>query len=227
MQEIIDHLEKSIKDTFFSKSEAKTLSQLIKRHVSKEEELKRLQSHVFNLANKTANSTNFNHVMKWLEQANSALTEAFNEQSEVCFSPGGQCRGTIIEQIESATTKLDICVFTISDDYLSDALLHSFRKGVRVRVVTDNDKTLDMGSDIARLTRSGIPVKMDSTRNHMHHKFAVVDESTLITGSYNWTRSATEFNHENILVTKETGLVKSYLTEFEKLWKEMIPYKDQ
>lgn len=225
MKEIIDHLEKSIKDTYFSKSESKTLGELIRKNVSKEEELKSLQNHVFNLANKTANADNFNHVMKWLEQANMALTEAFNDQSQVCFSPGGQCRGTIIEQIESARKKLDICVFTISDDHLTDALLASFRKGVKIRVVTDNDKSYDLGSDIEELNRRGIAVKMDTTRNHMHHKFAIVDEAVLITGSYNWTRSATEFNHENLLVTKETGLVKSYLDEFEKLWSEMVVYK--
>lgn len=225
MKEIIDHLEKSIKDTYFSKSEAKTLEYLIRQNISKEDELQQLRSHVFNLANKTANPENFNHVMKWLEQANSALTAAFNEQSKVCFSPNGECRITIVEQIQSAKKTLDICVFTISDNHLADALLVAHRKGVNVRVITDNDKSYDIGSDIEHLDRHGIAVKMDSTSNHMHHKFAIIDEATLITGSYNWTRSATEFNHENLLVTKEPGLIKSYIEEFEKLWKEMVMYR--
>ncbi|MEL7002432.1 MAG: phospholipase D-like domain-containing protein [Bacteroidota bacterium] len=225
MKEIIEHLEKSIKDTYFSKSEAKELEQLIRRNINKEDDLKRLQSHIFNLANKTASSENFNHVMKWLEQANSALTEAFNDQSDVCFSPNGECRNTIADEIDRARKKLDICVFTISDNRLADALITAHRKGVRVRVITDNDKSFDMGSDIEHLNRNGIAVKMDDTSNHMHHKFAIVDDCTLITGSFNWTRSATEFNHENILVTKETGLIKSYSQEFEKLWGEMFSYK--
>jgi phosphatidylserine/phosphatidylglycerophosphate/cardiolipin synthase-like enzyme len=58
----------------------------------------------------------------------------------------------------------------------------------------------------------------------MHHKFMVVDDSSLITGSYNWTLSAAKYNHENVLLTTEGGLVKSFLKEFGQLWHHMEPY---
>ena len=61
---------------------------------------------------------------------------------------------------------------------------------------------------------------MDNTPNHMHHKFALIDQRVLVNGSFNWTRSATEYNQENILVTDEQGLVAAYLREFESLWEE-------
>jgi cardiolipin hydrolase len=65
---------------------------------------------------------------------------------------------------------------------------------------------------------------MDATPNHMHHKFMIVDDLALVTGSYNWTQSAARFNHENILVMKEPGVVKSFLKEFEQLWGRMVDY---
>ena len=52
----------------------------------------------------------------------------------------------------------------------------------------------------------------------MHHKFAVFDRRILLTGSYNWTRSAAGHNEENLLVTDEAKLVGPYLQRFEKLW---------
>jgi len=52
---------------------------------------------------------------------------------------------------------------------------------------------------------------------HMHHKFAIMDE-TLLTGSYNWTRSAAQRNYENILVTEERGLLREFTKEFDQLW---------
>ena len=52
----------------------------------------------------------------------------------------------------------------------------------------------------------------------------VVDDRALITGSYNWTQSAARYNHENILLTKEGGVVKSFLSEFDQLWKSMEKY---
>ena len=47
-----------------------------------------------------------------------------------------------------------------------------------------------------RLARSGIAVAFDSSPHHMHHKFAIFDLTRLLTGSYNWTRSAAESNEE-------------------------------
>lgn len=78
----------------------------------------------------------------------------------------------------------------------------------------------DQGSDICSLIDHGVLVRMDSSANHMHHKFAIIDKKTLVNGSFNWTRSATDYNQENILVTDEPKLVNAYLAEFESLWLE-------
>jgi phosphatidylserine/phosphatidylglycerophosphate/cardiolipin synthase-like enzyme len=52
----------------------------------------------------------------------------------------------------------------------------------------------------------------------MHNKFAVVDGTILLTGSYNWTASAFRESHENLVVTSERRLVAAFKTRFEKLW---------
>jgi phosphatidylserine/phosphatidylglycerophosphate/cardiolipin synthase-like enzyme len=65
---------------------------------------------------------------------------------------------------------------------------------------------------------------MDNTKNHMHHKFMIADDISVITGSYNWTTSAARFNHENILLTKESGVVASYRKGFDQLWEQMADY---
>ena len=48
----------------------------------------------------------------------------------------------------------------------------------------------------------------------MHHKFAVVDGSVLLTGSFNWTHAAHERNCENLLVTDDAYFVARYAAEF-------------
>ncbi len=115
-------------------------------------------------------------------------------------------------------------MFTISDDRITDAIVQAHRKGVRIRIITDNKKIHDHGSDIKELAAKGLQVRVDKTRSHMHHKFALFDGSRVLTGSYNWTRSAALFNHENVLVTDQPGIVQDYSREFEKLWKEMATY---
>ncbi|MCB0845448.1 MAG: DUF1669 domain-containing protein, partial [Bacteroidetes bacterium] len=87
--------------------------------------------------------------------------------------------------------------------------------------LTDNDKYWDKGSDIEKFTKAGIEVKVDRTESHMHHKFAIYDRKYVLTGSYNWTRSAATSNQENILVTSDQEVVKKYMSEFDRLWRNM------
>ena len=54
----------------------------------------------------------------------------------------------------------------------------------------------------------------------MHHKFAVFDGRTAVTGSYNWTRSAARVNQENLVVSDDPRLVKPLVEEFERLWEK-------
>lgn len=52
----------------------------------------------------------------------------------------------------------------------------------------------------------------------MHHKFVIIDNNILISGSINWTRSAFFGNFENALVTNEPAIVKPFINEFERIW---------
>ncbi|WP_181304023.1 phospholipase D-like domain-containing protein [Rufibacter sp. XAAS-G3-1] len=146
-------------------------------------------------------------------------------QNAVYFSPGEECLTAILECIHAATSSLKICVFTISDDRITNALLLAHRKGVKIQLLTDNEKLFDKGSDIRQLAQAGLKVKVDNTSNHMHHKFAIIDHTHVLTGSYNWTRSAALYNHENVLVTSDAHVVASYAEEFNRLWEEMSFYK--
>jgi phosphatidylserine/phosphatidylglycerophosphate/cardiolipin synthase-like enzyme len=180
-----------------------------------------LRGKVFELANGKITPANYPFIMDWTKTATSALVLPTTSTTDAFFSPGDACRNTIIQRIDGANKQLQICVFTISDDSITKSLLAAHRRKVQIKVITDNDKSLDQGSDIDQLARAGIAVKMDITSNHMHHKFMIADLHTLITGSYNWTLSAARYNHENILLTRESNVIKSFSSEFDKLWNEM------
>lgn len=228
MDEIIDHLKQSLEDDFFSKAERKSLRAILDQHPLDVHQLAFLRSKIFELADQKITPQNYGFVLAWIREATSALMniQTGGAQSDVYFSPGETCRTVIVRQIQSAVTQLQICVFTISDDVISDSLLLAHKKGLDIKIITDNDKSLDEGSDIEQLAKAGIPIKMDRTSNHMHHKFMVADNKTVLTGSYNWTRSAARFNHENILLTNEAKVVKSFLKEFEQLWRAMADYSN-
>lgn len=125
----------------------------------------------------------------------------------------------------SANATLEICVFTITDDRIASTIIKSHAKGVKVRVITDNDQSEQLGSDIQKLRDAGVPVKMDISPFHMHHKFAIIDRALLLNGSFNWTKGASQSNCENIMITNTPDFVRSFSDHFETMWKDNENFK--
>ena len=144
-------------------------------------------------------------------------------RQEAWFSPDDACARRIVEAIDGGERAIDVCVYTLTDDRLAAALLGARARGVTVRVITDDEKSSDLGSDAVALMNAGIAVRMDRTLAHMHHKFALFDDRTVLTGSYNWTRSADRDNRENFVVSDDPVLLRRFRAQFEQLWAEFRP----
>ncbi|KAG0262260.1 hypothetical protein BG011_000166 [Mortierella polycephala] len=137
------------------------------------------------------------------------------------FFPSEQSFQQLVNTLDGAKSSLDICVFTITDNHLANAIIRAHERGVRVRIISDDDKANDMGSDVNRLRdENNIPARVDNSPSHMHHKFAVVDDAMVINGSYNWTKGARFDNRENLTLTNAPKAVQGFKAEFEKLWSE-------
>ncbi len=178
-----------------------------------------LQSQLFDMAAELGSLGE--NELYWLEDAVKLIWSEQptpDEHNAVYFSPGDDGLNAIKSQIDNAVNSLDVCVFTISDNRISDALVSAHRRGVNVRIITDDHKRHDTGSDVEELKDKKLSIKIDYEPVHMHHKFAIIDGEQLITGSYNWTRSAATKNYENVLITEDALLIKGYQKEFDRLW---------
>ena len=226
---LLRHFERSFADSTMTTAEAQDLRRRLADHGQQGAALEQLRHQVFTLARERFNSFQDKAAIEWLEAASALLLPMVvpsGEQgtiphTEVFFSPGEACVNAIRQFIGRAAHRLDVCVFTISDDRITAALLQAHRRGVAVRLLTDNDKLYDKGSDIEQLQAAGLPTRIDRTADHMHHKFAVADNRRVLTGSYNWTRSAALYNMENLLITDDRAVVRRYTEEFERLWTQM------
>ena len=222
IEELIKIFEKTFEDKSFSRGEKKAVSQWLEDDFSlNKDERDFLRSKIFDIARQGMTGHSDRDALDWLETANKLLINRGDIM--VCFSPGDRCRRLIIDQLNHTLASLDICVFTISDDPVTAAIMQCRERGVPIRIITDDEKVRDAGSDIKRLSAAGIEVRIDRSPNHMHHKFALFDNRKVLTGSYNWTRSAADDNQENILLTDDKRAVNAYRDEFEKLWPTMSP----
>lgn len=148
-----------------------------------------------------------------------ASAHASPDIAEACFSERHDCAKRLVRLLEGTRESLDVCVFTITHDDLSDAIARARSRGVAVRLISDDVKSTDTGSDIERLRHGGVDVRMDRSRYHMHHKFAIFDRRVLLTGSFNWTRGAAMYNAENFVLLSDRRLLDQFQEEFDLLWK--------
>ncbi|MFQ5684056.1 MAG: phospholipase D family protein [Candidatus Binatia bacterium] len=150
---------------------------------------------------------------------------------QACFSPLGDCSSYIGRMIGQARTEILVAVYAFTSDDLAWALVKARRRGVKIRVVLDREFDKERRSSKGSfLEQQGLLVRrvsgLSSERRDrgpglMHQKFAVIDRSVVVTGSYNWTLSADNINDENLLLFRDAGpLAEEYRKEFFRLWEK-------
>lgn len=225
--ELDDLLRRSLTDHKLSGSEKQSLTGFALKQIDSDQDRAVARSRVFEVARQSVGDEPARQLLGWVEAALKALTQtsasdaAVERPAEAFFSPGDTCLQQIVHRFGSARRTADVCVFTVTDDRITRAILDAHRRRIAVRVVTDNDKAFDLGSDVQQLQAAGVPIKVDQTPFHMHHKFAVFDGSRLLNGSYNWTRGAARDNEENIIDTGDPRLVAAFQQHFEELWAKL------
>jgi cardiolipin hydrolase len=219
--ELDDILHKTLDDLRLSRTERRALGEVFLDLRLDNEDRAFIRHRVFAIARDHIRAPRQRQVLEWAEEVIKLLHSKLERDptiSEVYFSPGDECRMQIGRLLRQAKKTIDICVFTITDDRLAAEVLDSHRRGIAIRIVSDDEKIYDEGSDVPRLAAAGIEVCVDESEHHMHHKFAIFDRAIVLTGSYNWTRSAARYNRENLMVSDDQRTVSAYQKNFDELW---------
>jgi mitochondrial cardiolipin hydrolase len=224
---LLDELQRTLDDNALSDDEKRSLAQALREAEPPEDALRQLRNRAFALVRERlgADPSAALPLLRWLDGITRCIDNARLSapaiQAHAAFSPGEHCLSLIRGQLRQARRSADLCVFTLSDDRISAEVLAMHRRGVAVRLITDGDKAFDAGSDVHALRDAGVPVVLDTSPAHMHHKFAVLDQAWLLNGSYNWTRSACEHNEENVVLCNHPALIAQFGAVFERLWRAL------
>ena len=224
-QQVRKMLEQTLDDRRLTRSERSAMDRIFDHIDPDPHQLALFRSVAFDLARDSIVDPDSIETIGWLEEVIKMVQAADSSGgppavAETYFAPDNDCPAKIRGLLNRARNSVDICVFTITDDRVSDAILDACQRRVKVRVISDDDKSGDRGSDIERLQDRGVEVRIDRTDDHMHHKFAIFDHHLLLNGSYNWTRSAANRNQENFLVTGDPRFVEDFSRQFERLWEK-------
>lgn len=164
---------------------------------------------------------------------------------ELYFAPeqGPIAKGRLVGLIHTAQNRIEVAALELEDREIGQALVQAAARGVRVRMLNDSDYRRETreslwvnsgqspsvpkgivpgvkGQGQARCeTLRRVQVCYDSRPNAlMHHKFVLVDDLGVWTGSTNLTWNAFARNNENSLWLPVPGLLQVYRAEFEALF---------
>jgi phosphatidylserine/phosphatidylglycerophosphate/cardiolipin synthase-like enzyme len=121
-------------------------------------------------------------------------------------------------EIEAAQERIRFMAFTFTSDEIADALLARARDGVVVRGVVEARNAEREYSEYERLRRELHDVLPDGNPYIMHHKVIIIDDATVITGSYNVTASAEDSNDENVLIIHDAEVAALFVEEFGRVY---------
>lgn len=230
-KEVESFLAASLADRRMTGSERHALAEFLNANARNAQDKGVVRHLAFEMARQTLADLNDSKVLDWMEEVlkvvapiQSNATAPDMAPDSAYFSPGEECLQRIIRRFQVVKKQADLCVFTITDDRISKEILEAHGRGVKVRIISDEGKASDSGSDMRQFTSAGIPIKLiravspDGRDGHMHHKFAIFDGLRLVNGSYNWTRGAANINYENLVDTADAGMVQRFTTEFNRLW---------
>ncbi len=148
-----------------------------------------------------------------------AVIPAKAEEISVFFTPSSACEDNIIAHIDDSQQKIDVAVYAINNDAIVESLIKAHQRGIAIRILTDRTQAGQKSSKVKVLEKAGIPLKRHRRHKIQHDKFAVFDEKKAVTGSFNWTNSASRKNAENCLFfLNSNATVDEYQERFNFLW---------
>lgn len=125
----------------------------------------------------------------------------------------------VLRALEGAQSSIYFAAFSFTREDFSQTLIDKANAGVTVKGVYES-RQVGAGANQSYdlLAAAKLPVLLDGHPYTMHHKFFVIDEAIVVTGSYNFSNSAERSNDENVLIFHSPDIARLYVQEFLKVW---------
>lgn len=179
---------------------------------------------------------------KTITLGNSKITVHFSPISPT--QPWNISSNGLINQTLSTSTKtVDLALFVFSDQQLANTLENLHDQKVQIRALIEPEfayrsysEALDMmGFSVSDncqdevdnrpwknpISTVGVPILPQG--DLLHHKFAVIDHQTVITGSHNWSQAANHGNDEILIVIENPTIANHFQREFNRLYGKIKP----
>jgi phosphatidylserine/phosphatidylglycerophosphate/cardiolipin synthase-like enzyme len=132
------------------------------------------------------------------------------------FSPKGGCTDTVVREVKAARREVLVQAYSFSSKAIAQALVDARMRGLKVEILLDRSNEQETYSDLKFFADQGLTPLVDAQHAIAHNKLMILDRTTILTGSFNFTHQAEAENAENLVVIKgHPELVRAYVANFE------------
>jgi phosphatidylserine/phosphatidylglycerophosphate/cardiolipin synthase-like enzyme len=136
----------------------------------------------------------------------------------IYFTPPAGGASGLIKQIDGAKKSIKVMAYGFTATNLAEALVRAKRRGVDVGLIQDEKSAQNNRETLPILLAAGIEVRSDGKHAIQHNKVMLIDDDIVITGSYNFTKSAESRNAENIMIVRSSYAAKRYADNWKSHW---------
>jgi phosphatidylserine/phosphatidylglycerophosphate/cardiolipin synthase-like enzyme len=133
------------------------------------------------------------------------------------FAPKDKVASQIEGLVRRAQSSVYFMAFSFTHDGIGDAMMERAGQGVRVTGIFEKTGSNTTFSEYGRMKEAGLDVYQDGNPYSMHHKVIILDERTVILGSFNFSANADTANDENLLVIHDREVAAHYKAEFDRV----------
>ena len=129
----------------------------------------------------------------------------------VCFTPSNNCADKIVDTVNQAKKQILVQAYNFTDIYIAGALIKAKKKGIDVQIILDKSQLKTRYSLIQFFVTNNIYPFIDYEPAIAHNKIIIIDEHTVIGGSYNLSKGAANKNAENVTIIKDHNFAREYV----------------
>jgi mitochondrial cardiolipin hydrolase len=140
------------------------------------------------------------------------------------FSPDDDVKKKLLKLIQDEKKSIRAAVFILTEPDIARALSRAQKRGVKVELITDVGCLKERANKMSMLCDSGCtlfvynPPEPQKGSSLMHHKFALFETPKMVwTGSYNFTKAASNSNQENAVSIADQKTYENFVRQFERV----------
>ncbi|MEM8642409.1 MAG: phospholipase D-like domain-containing protein [Cyanobacteria bacterium P01_G01_bin.54] len=139
---------------------------------------------------------------------------------QILFAAEDEVASQLVPLLNNAQQSIHFMAFAFTHDALGTAIQDRFQAGVEVKGIFEVRGSETEYSELPQQFCAGMAVRQDGNPQTFHHKVFIVDNQTVVTGSFNFSDNADESNDENVVIITHRDIAAEYQKEFERRWQE-------